>query len=512
MRVLPCSEMSENTDSRREGRGSVRGGGGGANVANCAQEGFGQQQQQQQQQQPFAQDFGSWRSTMPGPQASAAGLAPEAYNNFYYGGGYNPFAGDIRDSIAAIWSRTSPSGEGVAFSGGYGQFPDSSPGQFAANSTPAGQFAANLTGHFASTSDLGMFGTPGGEYSAYGQQYGYGPQYTQWPDGSGRGGYSYLGGGVQGGEDLRSAGPQGQRDRVTDVHQGLENMKLGGGGGNKGSKSSGGDSNGYQQQSQPKKMSWANVASQPAKPQPLPAKTKKPGVLPPPAIIPSKPPVQLAPAPSDNNKMGGPPPTMPQQPLINKEQQQPPMLPQGAPPPLPPSAPMLSSVPPPALPNVNKSQHQQHPQVPQDSRGGNMSGPVPSAGVAPSNQGPRAARATANGVNTIVLPGGGGPPVKSHPVLDNLRSQNEYNPKSFDLNPKNAKFFVIKSFSEDDIHRSIKYEIWCSTDHGNKRLDSAFRAQNNKGPIYLLFSVNGSGDQIVFVRFSWTCSLAAYPI
>lgn len=122
-----------------------------------------------------------------------------------------------------------------------------------------------------------------------------------------------------------------------------------------------------------------------------------------------------------------------------------------------------------------------------------MSGPVPSAGVAPSNQGPRAARATANGVNTIVLPGGGGPPVKSHPVLDNLRSQNEYNPKSFDLNPKNAKFFVIKSFSEDDIHRSIKYEIWCSTDHGNKRLDSAFRAQNNKGPIYLLFSVNGSG-------------------
>ena len=334
--------MSENTDPRREGRGNLRGG-GGPNVANCAQEGFGQQQQQQQQQQqPFAQDFGSWRSTMPGPQASAAGLGPEAYNNFYYGGGYNPFAGDIRDSIAAIWSRTSPSGEGVAFSGGYGQFPDSSPGQFAANSTPAGQFAANLTGHFASNSELGMFGNPGGEYSGYGQQYGYGPQYTQWPDGSGRGGYSYLGGGVQGGEDLRSAGPPGQRDRVTDIHQGLENMKLG-----KGGKSGGGDSNGYQQQ--PKKMSWASVASQPAKPQPLPAKTKKPGVLPPPAIIPSKPPVQLAPSPADNNKMGGPPPTMPQ-PLANNEL----VLPQGGPPPLPPSVPMMQpSVPPPSLPHVS---------------------------------------------------------------------------------------------------------------------------------------------------------------
>jgi hypothetical protein len=87
----------------------------------------------------------------------------------------------------------------------------------------------------------------------------------------------------------------------------------------------------------------------------------------------------------------------------------------------------------------------------------------------------------------------GGHSSKSHPVLENLRSSNEYNPKSFDLNPKNARFFVIKSFSEDDIHRSIKYEIWCSTDHGNKRLDSAYRSLNNKGPIYLLFSVNGSG-------------------
>jgi hypothetical protein len=47
-------------------------------------------------------------------------------------------------------------------------------------------------------------------------------------------------------------------------------------------------------------MSWANVASQPAKPQPLPSKAKKPGVLPPPTLIPSKPPVQLAPAPADN--------------------------------------------------------------------------------------------------------------------------------------------------------------------------------------------------------------------
>lgn len=56
------------------------------------------------------------------------------------------------------------------------------------------------------------------------------------------------------------------------------------------------------------------------------------------------------------------------------------------------------------------------------------------------------------------------------------------------------RYFVIKSYSEDDIHRSIKYEIWCSTEHGNKRLDQAFRdAEAEGGYIYLLFSVNGSG-------------------
>ncbi|XP_076332975.1 YTH domain-containing family protein 2-like isoform X2 [Tachypleus tridentatus] len=81
----------------------------------------------------------------------------------------------------------------------------------------------------------------------------------------------------------------------------------------------------------------------------------------------------------------------------------------------------------------------------------------------------------------------------SHPVLDKLRMENDYNPKDFDLNPKSARFFIIKSFSEDDIHRSIKYSIWCSTEHGNKRLDAAYREQEGKGPVYLFFSVNGSG-------------------
>ena len=84
-------------------------------------------------------------------------------------------------------------------------------------------------------------------------------------------------------------------------------------------------------------------------------------------------------------------------------------------------------------------------------------------------------------------------PEPSHPVLDKLRSANQYNPKEFNINVKGARYFIIKSYSEDDIHRSIKYSIWCSTEHGNKRLDYAYREREGKGPIYFLFSVNGSG-------------------
>uniref|UniRef100_A0A1A9WYQ7 YTH domain-containing protein n=1 Tax=Glossina brevipalpis TaxID=37001 RepID=A0A1A9WYQ7_9MUSC len=80
-------------------------------------------------------------------------------------------------------------------------------------------------------------------------------------------------------------------------------------------------------------------------------------------------------------------------------------------------------------------------------------------------------------------------------VLDELRDKNNYNPTELDLEKAaTARFFVIKSYSEDDIHRSIKYEIWCSTDHGNKRLDDAFKERHKEGGnILLFFSVNGSG-------------------
>ena len=111
--------------------------------------------------------------------------------------------------------------------------------------------------------------------------------------------------------------------------------------------------------------------------------------------------------------------------------------------------------------------------------------------------------------NTLTYPGPFDPPQlpsrvhrlnglaagKSEPiaVVQQLQAQHNYNPKEFDITPTAARFFVIKSYSEEDVHRSIKYGIWCSTDYGNKRLDAAFHEREGLGPVYLFFSVNGSG-------------------
>ncbi|KAG8039409.1 hypothetical protein GUJ93_ZPchr0034g18713 [Zizania palustris] len=72
-----------------------------------------------------------------------------------------------------------------------------------------------------------------------------------------------------------------------------------------------------------------------------------------------------------------------------------------------------------------------------------------------------------------------------------------YNRPDFVTEYKDAKFFVIKSYTEDHVHRSIKYNVWASTVSGNRKLDSAYRmAKEKEGhcPIFLFFSVNGSGQ------------------
>ncbi|XP_031253661.1 YTH domain-containing protein ECT3-like isoform X2 [Pistacia vera] len=79
--------------------------------------------------------------------------------------------------------------------------------------------------------------------------------------------------------------------------------------------------------------------------------------------------------------------------------------------------------------------------------------------------------------------------------------RDQYNLPDFQTEYEKAKFYVIKSYNEDDIHKCIKYDVWASTPNGNKKLDAAFREVEPKTsktgakcPIFLFFSVNGSGQ------------------
>uniref|UniRef100_A0A3Q3B3P1 YTH domain-containing family protein n=1 Tax=Kryptolebias marmoratus TaxID=37003 RepID=A0A3Q3B3P1_KRYMA len=214
----------------------------------------------------------------------------------------------------------------------------------------------------------------------------------------------------------------------------------------------------------PKPTSWAAIASKPAKPQQLKAKVK-PGMPNPGGALP--------PPPIKHNMNIG---TWDKGPVTKVATPQPP------------------------------HHHHQHHQPPPQPYQNHTQPPQPQTRwVAPRNRnqgyGQGGPGQDGSGMMGVVGVGNNGPQTsagqgsggESHPVLEKLRASHSYNPKDFDWNLKNGRVFIIKSYSEDDIHRSIKYSIWCSTEHGNKRLDSAFRAMNGKGPVYLLFSVNGSG-------------------
>nr|DAD38709.1 TPA_asm: hypothetical protein HUJ06_013031 [Nelumbo nucifera] len=72
-----------------------------------------------------------------------------------------------------------------------------------------------------------------------------------------------------------------------------------------------------------------------------------------------------------------------------------------------------------------------------------------------------------------------------------------YNHPDFVTEYKDAKFFIIKSYSEDNVHKSIKYRVWASTPNGNRKLDAAYReAKEKQGtcPVFLFFSVNASAQ------------------
>jgi hypothetical protein len=85
-----------------------------------------------------------------------------------------------------------------------------------------------------------------------------------------------------------------------------------------------------------------------------------------------------------------------------------------------------------------------------------------------------------------------------YPTLIDVNIRNEGISKSID---EYSQIFVIKSFSEEDVHKSIKYSVWSSTKTGNQTLNNAYIMTKEKGGyVYLLFSCNGSGRYIGLAR------------
>ena len=73
----------------------------------------------------------------------------------------------------------------------------------------------------------------------------------------------------------------------------------------------------------------------------------------------------------------------------------------------------------------------------------------------------------------------------------------QYNRHDFQVVYPNAKFFVIKSYDEADIHKSIKYGVWSTSSTGSQKLDIAFReaqaiaaSSSTLCPVFLFFSVS----------------------
>ena len=88
----------------------------------------------------------------------------------------------------------------------------------------------------------------------------------------------------------------------------------------------------------------------------------------------------------------------------------------------------------------------------------------------------------------------------------NLIDINIKNSSLYEKIDSNSKFFIIKSFSEEDVHKSIKYGVWSSSKNGNLTLSKAFELTKEKnGNVYLIFSCNGSGRYVGIARMKTPC-------
>ncbi|KAI4497248.1 hypothetical protein M0802_007732 [Mischocyttarus mexicanus] len=439
------------------------------------------QQQQQQSEHAAGEDtgFDSWRGSNNTQHHSSYPISTGDPYSQYYAGTSFPYqtfgAGD------GTWSNgTDP----VAFLSGYG-------GQISHDAySMDGMFSASAGGGFST------FGQPAfnyfhgnGDFSAWST-----PRKTRYEDyyQAPRGNESY---------------PTPSSATIKTIEQSVQSLSIGSGEVQRQDQQTTSNQQIKSEAKEPRKVTWASVASQPAKPVPPLSSSqgmKKKAGMPPPPIVPGKHNMDIG-TWGEGKSSAPPPPTAPPPPQV-----QPPV-----PPPPPPTAPGARFF-------VIKSYSEDdiHRSIKYEiwcsTEHGNKR--LDQAYREASREGaPLYLFFSVNGSGHFCGMAQMVSPVdyqsnssvwsqdkwkgqfrlvqtQSHPVLDELKVKNDYNPVEFDQTAPGARFFVIKSYSEDDIHRSIKYEIWCSTEHGNKRLDQAYREASREGaPLYLFFSVNGSG-------------------
>jgi len=82
-------------------------------------------------------------------------------------------------------------------------------------------------------------------------------------------------------------------------------------------------------------------------------------------------------------------------------------------------------------------------------------------------------------------------------ILETFPQLEGINNYEFDVNsiPDHARFYVLRSSNDDNIHKAIKYHVWSTTTNGKAVLSNAGKEDEKKGltpEIYLIFSVVNS--------------------
>ena len=94
-------------------------------------------------------------------------------------------------------------------------------------------------------------------------------------------------------------------------------------------------------------------------------------------------------------------------------------------------------------------------------------------------------------------------------IYSNYKHLIDINEKNINITSEintDCKFFIIKSFSEEDVHKSMKYGVWSSSKKGNITLSNAFNSTKERGSfVYLFFSCNGSGNYIGVAKMKSPC-------